>query len=560
MLSDSAQDLLARKVLSLPYRPRISLVIAALDCENVRDTLPSIAAQIYSDIEIVLVAHPAQMERLTALSADFEKLRKAIVFATAPDSVGTVDAESIGLAAATGAFVAFMSPGDRLAPEALACAVCALNRHPKARAIYSDEDWIDASCSRLMPRFKTDWDPDAHLAFDLMGRLCLMRRDAVMKLGGLRTDRGPAAHYDLHSRIAAEASPSHIVHLPKVLYHRRIPRATGAKEQLKILAAYASAAREIAKEFVYSTEGAIVEIEAAPLAPHLNRVYWPLPDPAPLVSILVPTRDRVDLLRNCVSGVLDRTDYPAIELLILDNGSVETETFSIFEMLQLDQRVRILPIPGPFNYSKINNHGAAVARGQVLAFLNNDTEVIDRDWLWEMVSLAMRPEVGAVGAKLHYGDRSRVQHAGVVLAPGPLASHVDRLKSVYDPGYDGRLAGVRSYQAVTAACLVTRKAVFEEVDGFDEARLTIAYNDIDLCLRMCDRGYRIVCTPFARHVHLESVSRGHNQTAEQIARERSEQAVMQARWPDSFQFDPFHNPNTLQRWEEGLGLVAPRWD
>jgi GT2 family glycosyltransferase len=557
-LSDADRHLIAGRVNALSYKPLISFVLAETGHEGMGGTLASVASQIYSKVEIVIVARSSRIDAVKAAAADTGGAGPRLVFAAVPENTRIVDAENAGLAAATGDYIAFLSPGDRLGPEALAYMAFALNRQPKAVAVYSDEDWIDADGSRLMPRFKTAWDPEAHLAFDLMGRLCLMRRDVVVGLDGLRPDRAPAAHYDLHGRVAAKAWPARIVHVPAVLYHRSVPGAAAAGVGLEAMAAYAAVARRIAEEHVRNTEGKMVEAQPAPLAPYLNRIVWPLPDPAPLVSVLVPTRDGAELLANCARGVLEGTDYPAIELIILDNGSEEAATLALFETLQRDPRVRILSMPGPFNYSKINNDGAAAARGEILVFLNNDTEVIDRDWLREMASLAVRPEIGGVGAKLLYGDH-RIQHAGIVLAPGPLAAHAFRLQPPSDPGYDGQIAGVRSYLAVTAACLVTRKAVFAEIGGFDETQLKIAFNDVDLCLRMGDFGYRIVCTPFARLLHLESASRGSSQTPEQIGRERAELAVMAARWSDRFYADPFQNPNMLHRWDEGLGLVAPRW-
>lgn len=556
-LSETDRILIAKRLGALFHRPLISLVLTDMAHGGIRDTLASIAVQLYSNIEVVIVARSCRIDAVKSLAAEIERPDLRSVFAMVPDDAGAVEAENAGLAAATGVFVAFLSPGDRLAAEALAAMVFTINRQPKIVALYSDEDWIDADGVRLKPRFKTGWDPDAHLAFDLMGRLCLMRRDVVNHVGGLRADRAPASHYDLHGRVAAVAGESRILHVPEVLYHRALPSVGDTEAQLGALVAYTQAARRIAADHARGTEGDVVEVQPSPLAPYLNRILWPLPVPAPLVSVLVPTRDKPELLANCARGLLEETDYPSIELLILDNGSVEAETHSLFKTLKRDPRVRVLSMPGPFNYSKINNDGVAAARGEIVAFLNNDIEVIDRDWLREMASLAMRPGIGGVGARLLYGDR-RIQHAGIVLAPGPLAAHAFRLRSAFDPGNDGQIAGVRGYLAVTAACLVTRKAVFEEVGGFDEVKLQIAFNDVDLCLRMNDFGYKVVCTPFAKLLHLESASRGYNHTSEQIERERGELAVMAARWSDRFRSDPFHNPNVLHRWNEGFGLVAPR--
>jgi GT2 family glycosyltransferase len=290
-----------------------------------------------------------------------------------------------------------------------------------------------------------------------------------------------------------------------------------------------------------------VEVTGAPLASFVNRVHWPLPERLPMVSILVPTRDRAELVGACARGVLQETDYPPLELLILDNDSQESETAELFDELRKDSRVRILPMPGPYNYARINNLGAAQASGEILVFLNNDIEIVRSGWLREMVSHAVRPDVGCVGAKLLYPDR-HIQHAGVVLQEGPLAMHAFRLLDASDLGYDAQLAGVRSYLAVTAACLAVRALVFREVGGFDEVGLQIAYNDVDLCLKVDEHGYRNICTPFEPIIHLENASRGPNLTPEKRALDGKELSCLAFRWSDRFLADPFGHPGVRLSW------------
>ena len=256
-----------------------------------------------------------------------------------------------------------------------------------------------------------------------------------------------------------------------------------------------------------------------------------------MVSLLVPTRDRAELVRAYARGVLQETDYPPLVLLILDNDSQESETAGLFDELRKDSRVRILPMPGHYNYSRINNLGAAEALGEIHVFLNNDIEIVESAWLREMFSHAIRPDVGCVGAKLFYPDR-HVQHAGVVLREGPLAMHAFRLLDASDLGYDAQLAGVRSYLAVTDACLAVRAAVFREVDGFDEVGLQIAYNDVDLCLKADEHGYRNICTPFSILAHVESASRGGAVSPEKQAREQRELFCLARRSDDRLRANP----------------------
>lgn len=468
----------------------------------------------------------------------------------------TAEAEARASEQARGEFIAFLSPGDTLAPGALSAVTLLVEREPQLDIVYSDEDWLDDEGRRLMPRFKTGWDPDAQLGRDLLGQFCLMRREKVAALGGIRPDRAPAHHYDLHCRLAYSISPTAIRHIPEVLYHRRPPSFEEREDLARDLDSYTKSARLVAQSAASSVCGQPVEVTGAPLAPFVNRVHWPLPEQLPMVSILVPTRDRADLLRACARGVLQKTDYPALEFLILDNDSQESETANLFGQLSKDPRVRILPMPGPYNYSRINNLGAAQASGEVLVFLNNDIEIVRSGWLREMVSHAIRPDVGCVGAKLLYPDR-HIQHAGVVLHEGPLAMHAFRLLDGNDLGYDAQLAGVRSYLAVTAACLAVRAAIFREVGGFDEVGLQIAYNDVDLCLKVDEHGYRNICTPFEPIIHLENASRGPNLTPEKQALDRKELSCLAFRWGDRFSADQFAHPSVQVSWD-GRDCISER--
>ncbi len=291
-----------------------------------------------------------------------------------------------------------------------------------------------------------------------------------------------------------------------------------------------------------------------------NRVVWPIPVSEPLVSVVIPTRDRADLLAQCVNGVLNQTKYQNIELVIVDNESVELATLELFAQLRKeDARVRVLSYSGAFNFPALNNAAAREANGEVLLLLNNDISVLEPNWLRELVSHALRPDVGAVGAKLVYPD-GRVQHAGIVLGPDGEARHVQRLSPRNDPGYFRQLALARTLTAVTGACLCLRKSVFFEAGGLDEVNLPISYNDVDLCLRIGDLGYRVVWTPFAELFHLESASRGFDD-ADPIKRERCsrEWSYVRKRWASFLgNGDPFYNPNVLQTWERFSVPVPPR--
>ena len=279
-----------------------------------------------------------------------------------------------------------------------------------------------------------------------------------------------------------------------------------------------------------------------PIVRMWQRVARARPDPAPLVSIIIPTKDKAEILGPCVDGILNRTDYPNLEIVIVDHQSTDPAATQLLAKLAEEPRVTIMSYEGPFNYSAINNAAVARARGSVLALLNNDVEVINPDWLDEMVALAVLPEVGAVGAKLLYPD-NRIQHAGVVLGPGGVAGHLFHLLEATDPGYFGRAVMTSTVSAVTAACFVVRKAVFEEVGGFDEENLAVAFNDVDICLKIAESGYRNVLTPQATLYHHESVSRGSDQTGERLKRFNREIEFMMQKWDNVLTDDPFYNPN-----------------
>jgi GT2 family glycosyltransferase len=271
------------------------------------------------------------------------------------------------------------------------------------------------------------------------------------------------------------------------------------------------------------------------------RVHWPIPSPAPKVSLIVPTRDRVELLRMCVESLLEKTRYPNFEVLVVDNRSADPEALAYLASLRGRDRVRVMSYDAPFNYSAINNLAAANCDGQVLGLVNNDIEVISEDWLDELVGHALRPDVGAVGAMLYYPDRT-IQHAGVILGLGGIANHAYVGQPAGYPGHGARGKVAQNLSAVTAACVVVRREVFEEVGGLDEA-FEVAFNDVDFCLRLLSRGYRNVWTPFAELYHHESASRGRDDSEEKARRFQGEVRRMERRWGDFLHADPAYNPN-----------------
>lgn len=551
---------LARALGRLVDPPQLEVLIAGgADTTTLLATLDSLSQQVWPNFSVSIGCAPndeLDLQRLIDARKVTQPSIRLLPVAPAADDIFAVDRAM--LEAASGDYVAFLAPGDIVPTQATAEIALALSRLPETIVIFTDEDWIDVDGVRSCPRFKNGWDPDAQLGFDLMGRFSPMQRMAALAAGGLPQEAGLAAHYKLHCRLAEMAGPSRIVHISSVLRHALRQRATSPE----LADSYALSSRTVAQEAARRWEGVRVVARAASLAPWFNRIEWPLPVSAPLVSVLLPTRDRPELLETSARGVLENTDYPAIELLVLDNGSVEPETITLFSRLARDPRVRILPMPGPFNYSRLNNAGAASAQGEILVLLNNDVEIIGADWLREMVSLASRPEIACVGAKLLYPDH-RIQHAGINMAARTGCAHVGRLFQDEEPGDMGSLAVTRTHSAVTGACLAIRAEVFAEIGGLDEAALQVAYNDVDLCLKARDHGYRSVCSPFAILFHLENVSRRTSDDT-QRGRERAESERALGRWREVFLDDPYQNPNTLLMWDGTPRLVRSRrlqeWD
>lgn len=436
----------------------------------------------------------------------------------------------------TAGHVLLLDPSTTLAPGAIETFARAAASDPAARTLFYFDQDEQLRGRRCNPWLKPEWDEDLFLAQDYISAACLLPADAVRRALATLADSPnipdtPLAS-DLVARILLAQSPPPVRHIPYVAisttpgtWSRSIPGRAALVERLLLR-------RDTSTVTGLRTEPA----DFGTLA-----IRWPLPAPLPRVSVIVPTRDRLDLLETCVRGVLDATDYPDIELIIADNHSVEPETLAFFEQCRADPRVRIVHWPHPYNYSAVNNFAAATATGAYLCLLNNDTEVIDPAWLREMIAHAVRPGVGAVGARLLYPDRS-IQHAGVVIGMGGAAGHAHRALEPGDPGYFAQAYVARTATAVTAACLVVSHGKFDAVGGFDADQLAIAYNDVDLCLKLRAAGWRNMYVPQAVLIHHEGKSRGLDFAPEHLARYMRELGVFQERWGSVGYQDPTHHP------------------
>jgi GT2 family glycosyltransferase len=454
-----------------------------------------------------------------------------------------------------GEMLALLEPGAVLAEQALYEVAAALRARPNLDVIYADEDRLDASKRRHAPRFRPMWSPELLATHNMLGQFCFYRLSLLRRVGGLRTEYGPAAGWDLALRTTAATMPDRIAHVPAVLCHGRDGHAPEQQE------GYVEHGGRAVRDWLTSEGLEAARLQPAPLSPEAWHILYPLPKNLPVVSVIIPTRDRAELLRACCHGLLEGTDWPAdrLEVLVVDNGSTDPETLALLRQLEMDPRVRVLPAPGPFNYPWLNNLAVRQARGGLLVLLNNDIEVLEPGWLREMAGLALVREVGMVGAKLLYPTGEGVQHAGVVFGPRAVR-HLLRFAPVDDPGYDGQLALTRALSAVTGACVVLRREVYEEVGGLDE-QMAVGFNDIDLCLRVQDAGYRVVWTPHAVLAHRESATRGMDLEESQRLRAEAEFQLMRHRWGATLEDDPYHNPNLMLYNDLGkgeAGLSPPR--
>lgn len=522
------------------WRPRFSVVMPVYDTppEFLRQALDSVLAQLYRDWELCIADDASPSAEVRAILEAYAARDRRIRVAYRESNGGIAACSNSALELAGGDWIVLMDHDDLLSEHALYLVADALQSHPDAAIIYSDEDHVDAGGHRSNPYFKPDWDPDLFLGQNVINHLGAYRADLVQRIGGFRAGFDGSQDWDFALRVLDAAPGAKVHHIPFILYHWR--QTDTAFSKASLARALHAAQRAVNEHFARAGETA----EATPEG-HSSylRIRRPLPARRPLVSVVIPTRDRSELLRLCLAGLLERTDYAPLEILVVDNGSAEPETHALFAEAAARGNVRVVEDHGDFNFSRLVNRGVAASSGEVCLLLNNDMDVIHPDWLDEMVAHALHPEIGAVGAKLYYANDT-LQHGGVILGIGGVAGHAHKHAPRGAPGYFNRLNLTHSLSCVTAACLATRREVYDRLAGFNERDLAVAFNDVDFCIRLRQAGYRIVWTPHAELYHYESVSRGDpNTTPESAARNRAEVAYMRRKWGALLRYDPFYNPN-----------------
>ncbi len=549
---------LAARVPQLRQRPLISILVpvyhrSADDERWLRRAVDSVRHQVYPHWELCLADDASPAPHVRPLLEEFMRQDPRIkaVFRERNGHISHASNSALGLA--TGEFTALLDHDDELAPHALYEVASLLDVHPDTDLVYSDEDKIDEEGRRHEPYFKPDYLPDLFKSQNYLSHLSVYRTSLLRAVDGFRPGYEGSQDWDLALRVIERSSPERIRHIPKVLYHWRAILGSTALMLSEKNYPVEAAKRALTDHFQRLGES----VELIPVPGDHWRARRPRPEPAPLVSIIIPTRNGHHLISRCIDTLVAKTLYPNYEILVIDNGSDEPATLDYFRQIESD-RIAVLRYDAPFNYSAINNHGIRHARGSIVALLNNDLEIIHGEWLDEMVSQAVRPEIGCVGALLYYPNDT-IQHAGVAIGMGGVAGHLFR---DFPRGTDGRCNRARltqNFSAVTAACLVVRRDVFEKVGGLDES-LAVAFNDIDFCLRVRATGLRNLWTPFAELYHHESASRGAEDTPEKHERFRREVEIMLARWKDVIAHDPAYNPNlSLELTDYSLAAPPRVW-
>lgn len=526
-----------REDTELQYTPLISILIPVYNVEGgiLSACLDSILAQSYPYFEVCLADDRSTNENTIETLRHYEQKDARIKVVYREKNGHISAATNSALAIASGEFIALMDNDDMLDKDALYENVAVLNQNKEIDFLYSDEDKIDVNGQRCFPHFKPDYSPDTLLSVNYICHFSMIRKTLVEKVGGFALGLEGAQDYDLFLKICEQTQ--NVYHIPKILYHwRMIPGSTAASLENKD---YAADKGKMAIENALLRRGIQGHVEVDEVSSYYRVVYT---HNNPLVSIIIPTRNFADVTKRCLVSIYEKTAYKNFEILLVNNRSDEEEALQLFAAFEKQyDNFKVIDADMEFNYSKINNLAAASAKGEVLVLLNNDTEVISKDWLDKLVGYAMQKHIGTVGAKLLYPDMT-VQHAGILLGLGGVASHAYIGSARESVGAYGRLRVPYNYSGSTAACLAIRKELYNAVGQLEEG-LSVAYNDVDLNLKTLEAGCFNVCLPQVELLHHESKSRGLDTSSEKYKRFLVEQEFMYKKWEDKVRYDRFYNPN-----------------
>ena len=526
-----------QKRFQFKYSPTISLVISEISEEGryIDKLIESILKQTYINWELFIPAKDIQEKKLIEKLKNYSNKENKINIDFETNNVNEL------LKKTTGDFISLLNSNDLLTIDALFEMVKVINENSKIDFIYSDEDKINEDESEYFdPNFKPDWSPDTFRCYNYINNLTAFSKKLLNKAGYLNNKYGKDKEYDIYLRLTEQANE--IYHIPRVLYHNRINE---TKEEVLDT----NYGKEIIEEHLkrIGLEGKV----SNGLIAKTYKINYKI-NGNPKVSIIIPNKDEVDTLRTCINSILNKSTYNNYEIIIVENNSISKEIFNYYEEIKKIDNIKVVKWKNGFNYSAINNFGFKETKGDYIILLNNDIEVISENWIEEMLMYAQREDVGIVGAKLYYPDNT-IQHAGVILGIGGVAGHSHANFQRDDNGFAGRLKIVQNLSAVTAACLMIKRSVYEEVNGLNED-LAVAFNDIDFCLKVRKKGYLIVFSPYVEMYHYESKSRGKDDTKEKSARFESEIKTFHNKWGLWIR-DPYYNDNlTLDKEDFSLRI------
>lgn len=546
------KELEAQREKEFPYRPLFSIVVPLYRTPEayLRAMVDSVRKQTYENWELCLSDGSGGDSPLTAVLAEYAELDPRIRVVASQASLGISENTNLAISQAAGDYLVFADHDDLLSPDALYLCAGKLNEDPSIEILYSDEDKVSMDGGkRFDPQFKPDFNLDLLRSTNYICHLFVVRK-SLADAAARKDIRGRkqwldmaydgAQDYDLILRCTEKAEK--IAHIPKILYHWRCHQdSTAANQESK---RYAFEAGQRALQAHLDRLGIRGKVSQGEYL-GLYRTSYDI-EGTPLVSVLIPNKDHGEDLARCVASI-QTSSWKNYEILIIENNSEEAETFALYETLcSQDERIRVVTWEGPFNYSAINNFAAKQAAGRYLLFLNNDTQWISPEGIREMVSICQRPEVGAVGARLYYGDDT-IQHAGVILGLGGIAGHAFAGERRSATGYCRRIICTQDMGAVTAACMMVKTADFWQAEGFDES-LAVTFNDVDLCIKLRKAGKLIVYAPYAEAYHFESKSRGAEDSPEKVERFHREIGRFLDKWcPELEAGDPFYSPNLTLR-------------
>ena len=540
-LSDADRELIRQHQSTLLTQPRISIIMPIVEPNQayLNQTISSVLAQLYPNWELCIglrdQTNPSLRDIIETFSLQDKRIKEVVVDEDASYSslLKTL------LWSASGEYFLILCDKDLLSEHALYLTACEINQHPQANLLYADEDQVDETGARYQPTFKPQWGPDLFTTHNVIGFTGVYSTSLAKKVGGFRNGFDGAQTWDLSLRMTEKISSTHIRHIPHMLYHRRKPIL--AEVGVKI------SEETVIKSERKALEGHFNRCQASVTLSRLHNGYWrvsrPLQTPFPLVSLIIPTKNQVSMLQKCLESIQKKTIYPSYEIVVINNQSDQPEALAYLESLSKTDTVTVLNYDQPFNYSAINNFGSRQSRGEILVFLNDDTEVKSPNWLQELVSHAIRPEIGAVGGLLLYPDNT-IQHAGIVIGSEPVGGLVFYQSPLELISREhSHIFLPRNYSAVTGACMAVKKDRFFDVGGFNEENLPISHNDIDLCLRLLQMGYFNLYTPYAKLYHHESTSRGYEDNPEKQSRYQKECDYIRKTYPEILSDDPGYNPN-----------------